>query len=100
MSFANGASAVVALGSGRFPDPLRFAAVGSLPLPIGEPLNERQNRVIRAARRASRFGLCLENAPVRVTDAAQRLEIAVADASDAELQQRRARYLRKAPPSG
>ena len=60
-------------------------------------MNERQNDVIRAAKAAIAFSLGLKNAPERVTEAAKRLEVAVAEVSDAEQRQNRARYLRKAP---
>jgi len=60
-------------------------------------MNNRQYRVIRAAQSAIVFARQLENAPLRLTEAAKRLETALGDLLDAEGEQLGAKNLRKAP---
>jgi hypothetical protein len=60
-------------------------------------MNNRQERVIAAARKSVGWVRDLKNAPVRVTEAAERLEVALDEASDARQAQIDARNYRKAP---
>lgn len=60
-------------------------------------MNERQYRLIRAAKSAIGFVLLLKDLPVRVAEAAKRLEAALRDLGVAELEQLAAKNLRSAP---
>jgi exonuclease VII large subunit len=60
-------------------------------------MNNRQDRVTAAAKRASNYALHLEHAPVRVTEAAKRLEEALERALEARQKQSSAKNSRKAP---
>jgi hypothetical protein len=60
-------------------------------------MNERQYRVIRGGESAVIFARQLKSSPLRVTEAANRLEATLHDAKDADAKQLSAKKLRRAP---
>jgi hypothetical protein len=60
-------------------------------------MNQRQYRVIRAGESAVIFARELKNPPLRVTEAANRLEATLDDAKHADVEQLSAKQLRRAP---